>query len=71
MSHRDTERYTGLVKPIMASLAEHARESVGGGAQQMVPGLDVDRAVEANKAAGRERRETKKDGQKCASRLLP
>ena len=57
----DTEHFTGLVKPIAAALDEHARESMGVIVQQMTPGLDVDQAAEANKIAGWERRETKKN----------
>ena len=61
VSNRDTERFTGLVKPIAASLAEHDRKNVDGSAQQMAPGMDVDQAAEANKTAGWDRREAKKD----------
>ena len=65
VKNRDTKRFTGLVKPITDSLAEHDRKSVDGIALQMAPGMDGDKAAEANKTANWDRREAKKNEGKC------
>ena len=62
--NRDTERFTRLVQPITDTLAAHDRKNLGGSVPPMAPGMDVDKAAEANKASGWDRREAKKDENK-------